>query len=433
VRDQLGGKPWGKQEEILAAVRDHSRVAVRSCNGSGKTYIAAYAVLWWLMCFDDALVITTAPTAHQVRDVLWREIRRAYRGNESLIDGKLFRTTLELADKHYANGLSTNTPERFQGFHEGHIMFVVDEASGVRESIFEAIEGSMTSEHARMLLLGNPTSLSGTFYEAFHRRRKLWKTIHISAFDTPNLVAGEVLLPYLVTPQWVADAEANWGTESGQYQVRVLGEFPSEAEDSLISLKWIEAAMERWETGAAGEPAVPVEIGVDVARFGSDSTVICVRAGDRVIELTATRREDITETAGRVVDAARRHNPQVVRVDEIGIGAGVVDVLRERGTRGVVGVNVARRAKDSERFANLRAELYDGLKQRFREGRIAIPDDQDLVSELAALKYSFTSSGQTKLQDKDELRSAVGRSTDRADALMLAFAALARPSIKVWV
>ena len=163
MRDKLGAKPWKKQEEILDAVRDNTRVAVRSCNGSGKTFIAAHAVLWWLMSFPDSLVITTAPTEHQVRDVLWREIRRVYHGNEHLIGGKLLRTSLELGDKHYAQGLSTNTPERFQGFHEGNILFVVDEASGVREGIFEAIEGSMTSDHARMLLLGNPTALSGLF------------------------------------------------------------------------------------------------------------------------------------------------------------------------------------------------------------------------------------------------------------------------------
>ena len=163
------------------------------------------------MCFTDAIVITTAPTEHQVRDVLWREIRRAHRRNEQLVGGKLLRTSLELGDKYYAQGLSTDSSERFQGFHEGHILFVVDEASGVREGIFEAIEGSMTSENARMLLLGNPTALTGTFFESFHGRRSLWRTLHISAFDTPNLRASEVVTPSLVTLKWVEDAEQNLG------------------------------------------------------------------------------------------------------------------------------------------------------------------------------------------------------------------------------
>ena len=108
VENDLGARLWEAQVEILEAVRDHVRVAVRSCNGSGKTYVAAHIVLWWLMAFPESMVITTAPTERQVREVLWREIRRAYRGNEELIDGKLTRTALELGDKHYAHGISNN-------------------------------------------------------------------------------------------------------------------------------------------------------------------------------------------------------------------------------------------------------------------------------------------------------------------------------------
>ena len=423
---------WSKQAEIVESVRDHPRVAVRSCNGSGKTFTAAYVVIWWLMCFDDALAVTTAPTGHQVRDVLWREIRRAYRKNEDLIAGKILRTTLELGDKHFAQGLSTDTPERFQGFHEGHILFVVDEASGVREGIFEAIEGSMTSEHARVLLLGNPTSLSGTFFDAFHRKRALWKTIHISAFDTPNVREDKIIVPSLVTRKWVDDAEANWGLDSPMYQIRVLGEFPSEAEDSLIPLRQVEEAVKRWKDGAAAGADEEVEIGVDVARFGSDRTVICARRGERVVRLDAVRGQDIAQTTGWVVRAIRELRPAVVRVDEIGVGAGVVDMLREQGYSQVIGVNVGRRATRRDHHLNLRAELYDGLRERFRDARIAVPDNADLIAELSALKYGFTSSGQIKLQGKEELRASGLPSPDLADALMLAFAAVGRGSYRMW-
>jgi hypothetical protein len=429
-------------------------VAVRSCNGSGKTYTAAYAVLWWLMCFRNSLAITTAPTEHQVRDVMWREIRRAYRGHEDLIDGTLLRTSLELGDKHYANGLSTNAPDRFQGFHQDNILFVVDEAPGVAEEIFEAIEGSMTSARARLLLLGNPTARSGTFYEAFHGRRELWSTIHISAFDTPNFQtdgpdfqaidreAGELVLPGLVTPKWAADALVNWGETSPMYQVRVLGEFPTEGEDTLIPLRLIEAAVNRVIEDSPpqdhlGEPEKtsedspqesleepPVEIGVDVARFGSDRTVICVRKGPRVLSLSSYQRQDTMATAGAVARAIADHRPGVVRVDEIGIGAGVVDRLREQGHKHVKGANVAVKASNSEQFLNARAEIFDGLRVRFESGRISIPEDRELIGQLAALRYSFTSSGQMKLEGKDELRRRGLPSPDRADALALAFASI---------
>ncbi len=423
MRNELGGTLWEMQERVLEAVRDHTRVAVRSCNGSGKTYAAAYTVLWWLMCFGDALVITTAPTDHQVRDILWREIRRAYRGHEELIDGRLLRTSLELGDKHYANGLSTNTPDRFQGFHADNILFVVDEAPGVREEIFDAIEGSMTSARARMLLLGNPTARRGTFYEAFHSRRELWHTIHISAFDTPNLTADEIVLAGLVTPKWVADAAVNWGESSPMYQVRVLGEFPSDSEDTLIPLKLIEESAERWKRGEAaeGDEDEPLEIGVDVARYGSDKTVLCTRRGQRVLSIESFGRQDTMVTTGHVARAIEEGKPAAVRIDEIGIGAGVVDRLKELGHKMVVGVNVSTRASRPDHFANLRAELYDGLRRRFEEGRIAIPDDRELIGQLAALRYQFTSSGQMKLEEKDDLRRRGHPSPDRADALALAF------------
>ncbi len=427
----LGASPWSKQIEILEAIRDNVRLAVRSCNGSGKTYIAAHVVLWWLMCHPNAIFITTAPTAHQVRNILWREIRCAHHENAAAVGGTLLRTSLELGDKHYAQGLSTDTPERFQGFHEGHILFVVDEASGVREGIFEAIEGSMTSAGAKVLLLGNPTSLKGTFYEACHKRRGLWKTIHISAFDTPNLVKNEVVMPSLVTPKWVADAEQNWGTESYLYQVRVMGEFPSESEDTLISLKLVESAASEDRLAVSTDDFI--EVGVDVARVESDKTAICVRRGNKIVWLESFGRQDTMGTAGRVARIAREHSPSAIRIDEIGIGAGVVDRLHELEIPKVEGINVARRASKPEQFANLMGELYDGLRERFMGGRIAIPDDSDLISQLASVKYSFTSSGQMRIEGKDELRSRGEHSPDLADAVMLAFAKSADRGFRFWV
>lgn len=380
AREQLGAKLWSKQVEILGAVRDHERVAVRSCNGSGKTYTAAYAVLWWLMCFEDALAITTAPSEHQVRDVLWREIRRAYRGHEALFGGALNRTSLELGDKHYANGLSMNTPDRFQGFREGNILFVVDEAPGVDDEIFEAIEGSMTPARARLLLLGNPTSLRGTFYEAFHSKRQLWSTIHISAFDTPNLLQPQNELPglpSLVTRRWVDEARLNWGEESPMYQVRVMGEFPSTSEDTLVSLKLIEAAVGKNCVAGSKDG---LEIGVDVARFGSDRTVICIRRGDLVLRFIEFRNQDTMATAGQVAALIEELEPAYVRVDEVGIGAGVVDRLAELKLKKVYGVNVGERAENKSQFANKRAEVFDGLRKRFEAGEISIPDKRELIS-----------------------------------------------------
>jgi hypothetical protein len=297
-----------------------------------------------------------------------------------------------------------NTPDRFQGFREGNILFVVDEAPGVDDEIFEAIEGSMTSARARLLLLGNPTSLRGTFYEAFHSKRQLWSTIHISAFDTPNLLQPQNELPglpSLVTRRWVDEARLNWGEESPMYQVRVMGEFPSTSEDTLVSLKLIEAAVGKNCVAGSKDG---LEIGVDVAKFGSDRTVICIRRGDLVLRFIEFRNQDTMATAGQVAALIEELEPAYVRVDEVGIGAGVVDRLAELKLKKVYGVNVGERAENKSQFANKRAEVFDGLRKRFEAGEISIPDKRELISQLAALKYSFNSTGQMRLEGKDELR-----------------------------
>ncbi|MCH8911401.1 MAG: single-stranded DNA-binding protein [Chloroflexi bacterium] len=533
---------WGKQAEILRVLKFSKRTAVRSCNGSGKTHVAAAAVIWWLMAHEhkSALAITTAPTQRQVTNLLWREIRRIYFKNTALFppSAKITRTSLELSPNHYAMGLSTDSPERFQGFHEENILFVVDEASGVHEDIFEAIEGSMTSRRARLLLIGNPTSVSGTFYRAFHQNRTQYEKIHISAFDTPNLLIrppfldgrdrGKVKcaarpspdsigtpganesqtritnpdslgtsheiektsqspqaiehfvpeIPGIIKPAWVHDAELTWGKNSTQYQVRVLGEFPIDADDTLIPLRQIEAAISKSDptpahqavshldstksndaarlplspflregargrvdcdavpSAASARPDLtqPTIVGVDVARFGTDRTVICIRQGNHVIALTQHTKLDTMRTTGLVVKAISEYNPQSVRIDEIGIGAGVVDRLHELNYSQVEGVNVGNKATDPEHFFNLRSELYDNLRARFEERLIVIPNDDDLIGQLAAIRVEYTSRGQLKVEPKETMRRRSLPSPDKADALLLAFAPTPpRNNFKAWL
>jgi len=547
VRLDLNTKLWGKQAEILRVLKFSKRTAVRSCNGSGKTHVAAVAVIWWLMAHEhkSALAITTAPTQRQVTNLLWREIRSIYFKNTALFppSTKLTRTSLELSPNHYAMGLSTDSPERFQGFHEENILFVVDEASGVHEDVFEAIEGSMTSRRARLLLIGNPTSVSGTFYKAFHQNRTQYEKIHISAFDTPNLrtritnpdsfgtshetettsQSPQAIehfvpeIPGIIKPAWVRDAELTWGINSTQYQVRVLGEFPIDADDTLIPLRQIEAAIsngsdptpahrasdlqsstksddaarpssllreglragsqtykpksrfdrdarlkgemqrrpsaprthganeglgeeERQPSIATGsnvatppDLTAPIHIGVDVARFGTDRTVICIRQGNHVIALTQHQKLNTMRTTGLVVKAIDDYNPQIVRIDEIGIGAGVVDRLHELNYSQVEGINVGNKATDPEHFFNLRSELYDALRARFEEQTIVIPNDDDLIGQLAAIRVEYTSRGQLKIEPKETMRRRSLPSPDKADALLLAFAPTAPKSLyRVW-
>ena len=241
----LGVDLWAKQEEVLNALRDHRRVAVKAGNGVGKGFTAAVAVLWFLCSHQPATVLTTAPTARQVRHILWQEIRRLYRASAYPLGGKLLVTRLELPHDRFALGLSSDEVDQFQGFHSPNMLIVVDEAEGVIEPIYEAIDAVMTAGNSKLLLIGNPTSVTGTFRRAFHEERHLYHNITISALDSPNVKQQRVVLPGLTTHEWVAERVALWGEASPMYHARVLGDFSDRAEDTLISLTHIEQAIAR--------------------------------------------------------------------------------------------------------------------------------------------------------------------------------------------
>ena len=465
----LGEKPWAKQRKILKALKDNRQVAVRSCNASGKTYTAALAAIWWLMAHEEALVLTTAPSERQVKNALWLEIREIWERNKDLIGGKLTQTRLELANKRFAYGFSTNMAERFQGFHNENVLIIVDEASGVREFVYEAILGLMTSRNAKILLIGNPTSLAGTFYDAFHKNRKYWKTIHIAASETPNFASNDHLpplgegsaegdggtgrggfqtrpytqdaptptryIPGLATPEWAQSILETKGETSASYQIRVLGEFPDEADDTLIPLKHIEDAVGKIFDEIDQQEAV---MGLDVARFGDDQTVAIVRRGNSVLDLVSHRKSDLMHTTGRTLEIARNHNVNTINVDEVGLGSAVVDRIREltrsKEVTGIksVGVNGGTKARQTEKFFNLRTQMFDGLRQRFADGEISIPNDPELISQLASITYIYNSRGQLQIETKQQIRDSGRQSPDKADALALAFTTPKPPEFDMW-
>lgn len=401
----------------MQAVAAHKRVAVRSCHNSGKTVCAAALTQWFARCFSPSLVLTTAPTLRQVKEQLWKEIGSFQRA--ASLPGALAAMDLTVSPNQKALGLTTNTPERFQGWHEQNILIIVDEASGVEEPIYQAIEGCLTTVNAKLLLIGNPNNASGSFYEAF--RSDLYDCHHIAAVDVP-----ESILP----SEWAKERRGEWGADSPLYQVRVLGDFPDQGEDTLIRMSWAQAAQERDGIFSDNDQ---VELGVDIARFGTDESVLYVRQGGRIVGVDGWRGSDTQVSAGRIAAACRQYRAATVKVDDIGVGGGVTDALRHTfRVSGVTitGVNVGESAFDSEKFANRRAELYWGLRERFREGTIAIPaEDSLLLDQLTQIRFGYTPRGQIKIESKDELkkRRPAGtkwQSPDRADALMLAFATI---------
>lgn len=447
----LGVQLWAKQQEIIQSVWQHPRTSVRSCHGTGKTFNAATVGTSYLLAHPDSIVITTAPTFRQVKNAIWREMRGQYGRAKYPIGGELAQTQLDLGPNWYAIGLSTNHPDNFQGFHAPHILVIVDEAAGVGDPIFEAIDSVLSSAHARLLMIGNPTSLSGRFYDSFSRL-KGYNRISISCFDTPNFIAAGItsleqlteeaversksliVNPALITPAWVFDKLQNYGADSQYFQARALGEFPrAGSSDSLIPLQDIENAIGRGmelEDARAQRQQAPESrggvIGIDVSRYGDDRSVLKHRIGKEVVRTEKIMRSDTMELVGHVVNFVRGTWADV-NIDVIGVGAGVYDRLNEIGVKtlkikSLNGVNVGMPAIDPERYLNVRAEMYDLTREWLRDGG-AIPNDDDLRGQLASIRKKYTSRGQLQIESKEDMRKRGMKSPDEADALALTFVA----------
>lgn len=417
---------WSKQQEILRSLTNFPRTAVKACHASGKTFIAAAAVLWWITFHKEAVAVTTAPTWTQVERLLWGEIRgMVYKAK--IAYPKPSATLLQLGPGRYATGLSTNEGVRFQGFH-GNVLMVLDEAPGVRPEIYEAIEGIRAGGDVRVLALGNPIISSGPFYDAFGSNRGGWNPITISAFDTPNLegVTLEDLLrmsdkelddnpcPYLTTRRWVLEKYREWGPGHPLWDSRVLGNFPLQSEDALISLTCLEQAKLRTE--GDGE----VCAGLDVAGPGEDETVLCVRRGPRIVLLRAWAGRD---PRGDVLAALLPFKAQLktVNVDAVGIGYFMAQHLRDHKLP-VTEVNVGQAAKDPGKYSNLKAELYWNFRLRAMSGDLAGLADDKAIAQLSGIRYSHNSRGQIVMESKEDARKRGVKSPDRAEAVILAFA-----------
>ena len=416
ARAVLGASLWSKQVEVLTALRDHRRVAVRSGHGIGKSYVAAVAALWWLTSHPQSRVITTAPTWTQVRDLLWREIRMLHAGARMPIGGDMQQTRLELDDKWFATGASTDRPESFQGHHATSILLIADEASGIADDIFEAGEGFLTSEHSRLLLIGNPTQASGQFYRAFHSERSLWDCHTISVLDSPAFTAEQFAhADKLTQPQWVDEHRKLWGEDSPLWHVRVLGEFPSLGDDAVISLALVEAAQRR--SVPPPERGVEEVVACDVARFGADSTVIVTRRDRRVRVTEVYNGRDLMRTCGAIIRAAEQctGTPRIV-VDDDGVGGGVTDRLREQGHT-VEGFRAGAKAYDDKHYYNRRAELWFNGADEMKT--LDLDPDEQLAADLVASKYTLDSKGRLQIEPKEKTKQRLGRSPDKADAALM--------------
>ena len=410
------------QADVMRDVANpHARqIAVRSCHGTGKSHTASVCMLWALLTHAEVKVVVTAPTAGQLFDALFAEVKtlakRLPQAWQDLIDTKAERISIRAnPDGAFisARTARAESPEALQGIHSEFVLLVVDEASGVPEAVFEAAIGSMSGEAATTLMLGNPTRTSGFFFDAFHKNAGNWKTYHVSYKDSAR-----------VSPAFVKQVADTYGEDSNAFRVRCLGEFPLADDDTIIPLYLVEAAQDR---DIERDPDAPRVWGLDCARFGDDTSVLTEVQGRHLTWQKDWRKQDTMQLVGRVKELwdklAEDKRPVEINVDAIGIGAGVADRLRELGLPSRA-VNVGEAPSLSTlKYRNLRTELWFRGQEWFKQRSGCLPKDCEmLVADLVSVKYGITSEGVTFTEPKAVTKKRLRRSPDRADSFLLCFA-----------
>ena len=419
---QKGRHITNHQHKLFIAVEkalkreDKQRITVRSGHGTGKSASLAMLILWYLFSFQDAQIPCTAPGAEQMYDVLWKEIakwmermpkhiKEQYEWTTSYIRMKVSPSTWFAR----ARTARKESPEALAGMHGDHVLFIVDEASGVPNEIFNVAEGALTEENILVILIGNPTRTSGYFYDSHHSDKHSWQCLHFDSYDSP-----------IVDAKFVNRIADKHGDDSDEYNIRVRGNFPKEdAIDDKGYVPLILAADIRTTVDATFTSGKK-RMGIDPAGEGANETIWVLRDNfkARVVAKEAkSTSKSIAQKTQTLMELYGLTGDDVY-VDNFGVGANVSQELALGGV-GVHGVNVGDPPDDKERFGNLRAEAYFGLKEWVKKGGELVEDEG--WEQLLNIKFKRNLRGKIQIMSKDEMRRAGIVSPDVADALSLTF------------
>lgn len=426
AKEVLKFTPEPYQKEMLMDLADFPKVSVKSGQGIGKTASEAVAALWFLSCFPFARVVATAPTAQQLNDVLWAELNKWISRSDILKTILHWTKTYVYVDGYerrwFAVAKTASQPENMQGFHEDNMLFIVDEASGVEDEIMEAVLGTLSGSNNKLLMCGNPTRISGTFYDSHTRDRALYKCHTVSSLDSKRTNKENIEM-----------FKRKYGEQSNVYRVRVLGEFPAQEDDVFIPLPLIERSV---MTEVEAEKINHVSIGVDVARYGDDETVISTNVGGAIKIPVVRHGQSLMTTVGDIVILYKKliaENPTykgviTINIDDTGLGGGVTDRLEEVKTEQmlrrmeIVPVNFGMKPPQDgseEHYEDISTYMWATIKTLMENKEISIENDEELVAQFSVRKYSITSNGKIVLESKKTMKARGIKSPDRADAVAL--------------
>jgi len=436
ARKVLGVEPWEKQRVILELVANNPRVAVASGHKIGKSNCAAILALWFYCSFPDARVVLSSTTARQVTQILWREVRKLHARAKVPISGEMHDSAaagIKSDDFREIVGFTAKEAEAVAGISGENLLYIIDEASGVPDVIFEAIEGNRAGG-AKVVLFSNPTRTEGEFYEAFFSKAAFYKTLRVSSEETPT-ATGKATIPGLATREWIEEKRLEWGESSPLYKIRIKGEHVRQEEGYILSVEDIMQSENRWDST---EGVGRLQIGLDPAGpgDGGDESVFAVRRGQKILALRAYRGASGGDLVAHAVGLASEfrgasEGPALVVVDRDGpIGAEVWGLLRvyvishdDAGGGApfeVVPVRASDRAEREALVYDRQRDLLWGNMARWLLEGGAIPCDAKLSRELSEPRWTGSVVGRLKATGKRELRKTLGRSPDRADAVALA-------------
>jgi hypothetical protein len=413
VREVLRAVPDKWQTDVLLDISSNQRVAVASGHGIGKTCLIAWIIHWYISTRPDPQIVVTANTKNQLDSKTWRELAK---WNKQALNGEWFdisATKFALKsspDTWFASAIpwTEHNSESFAGTHEDHVLVLFDEASNIAQTIWDVVEGAMTTAGAKWVAFGNPTRNTGAFRECFGKYRHRWVTRQIDSRTAKMVDAAQIA-------KWIED----YGEDSDFVRIRVRGEFPRAGSNQFISSEYVDNCL---TYKAEGYEKLPKIMAIDVARFGDDSSVFCYRQGRKVWPLVKFKGLDLMALAARAGEAIEQHQPDAVVVDGVGVGAGVVDRLRQLGyDTKLTEINGGSTPDDPVVYYNRRAELWGLMREALKVG-VELPDDRELRDDLIGPEYGFTAKQQIQLEKKEDMKKRGLSSPDSGDALCYTYA-----------
>jgi phage terminase large subunit len=434
VRECFGVKPDEWQDEVLEAFLTHDRIALKASKGPGKSTVLAWLAWWFLTTRAHPKVLCTSVTSDNLSDGLWAEMAK-WQGRSEFLKAAFTWTATRITNNDSPEtwfmsarawpkgGDANQQADTLAGVHADHVLFILDEAGGIPDAVAAAAEGGLANADktagrtAKLLIAGNPTHLEGPLFRACTSERALWWVKEVSGDPDDPKRAPRVSI------EWARAQIAKYGRDNPFVLVNVFGKFPPSSSNALLGPDEVHASMARIVTELECRDEVRI-MGVDVARFGDDRTVIFLRHGRAALQPLVLRNLDTMQVAGQVAMAYDKHKPDALFIDQATFGAGVLDRLVQLGYP-AIGVDFGGKATDGK-FANRRSEMWFLMSDWIRSTG-ALPNMPELVTELTAPAYKFDAHNKLLLEKKAEIKARTGCSPDLADALGLTFAAPVAP------